>query len=88
MNWVRVMDNGALELMVLTMVSCVLEEVVDVVWGCVSVWIVALLELDVAELTALPFGEFCPNFDLIPNDLQLYMGRVALFLKSSNTDYL
>ena len=70
MNWVRVMDNGALELMVLAMVSCVLEEVVDVVWGCVSVWIVALLELDVAELTALPFGEFCPNFDLIPNDLQ------------------
>ena len=38
--------------------------------SCVPAWILALLELDVAELTASLFGEFGPNFDLTPNDLQ------------------
>ena len=58
-----VMDNGSLEYEGVAFTH-------QAVVSCVPAWIVALLELDVAELTALPFGEFCPNFDLIPNDLQ------------------
>ena len=49
-NWVMVMDNGSLDY----------ESVVftQAVVSCVPAWIVALLELDVAELTTLLFGEF------------------------------
>ena len=73
--WVMVMDNGALEAHGVAfthqaVASCVPEEVVEVVWGRNAVRIVALLELDVAELTAMLFVEFGPNFDLTPNDLQ------------------
>ena len=61
--WVMVMDNGSLEYEGVAFTH-------QAVVSCVPAWIVALLELDVAELTALLFGEFGPNFDLTPNDLQ------------------
>ena len=61
--WVMVMDNGSLEYEGVAFTH-------QAVVSCVPAWIVALLELDVAELTALLFGEFGPNFDLTPSDLQ------------------
>lgn len=58
-----VMDNGSLEYEGVAFTH-------QAVVSCVPAWIVALLELDVAELTAMLFVEFGPNFDLTPNDLQ------------------
>ena len=50
MNWVMVMDNGSLDYEGIVFTQAVVS--------CVPAWIVALLELDVAELTTLLFGEF------------------------------
>ena len=61
--WVMVMDDGSLEYEGVAFTH-------QAVVSCVPAWIVALLELDVAELTAMLFVEFGPNFDLMPNDLQ------------------